>query len=293
MARIARASAGSGRKLPPLKVVGAAKSPVELLGVKVNPLRHAEALDAIEEFVEERLPRHVVTVNLDFLRIASSYGEFKHALNTADLAVADGMPLVWASRVAGAKLPERVAGIDLVEALCERGDREGWSVYLLGAAPGVGQAAAAEIVRRHPNLRIAGVYSPPIVAWDEDEEQRIRDRVRAAQPDVLLVALGAPKQDVWIHNNLQSLGVPVSIGVGCTFDVISGGTGRAPIWMRRLGFEWLFRLAREPGRLWKRYLLHDAPAFARLLLSAAGTRFARKNATGGAIRSRPLRGGAP
>ena len=143
----------------------------------LDPLRHAEALDRIEEFVEERVPKQVVTVNLDFLRIASSSGEFKATLNAADLALADGMPLVWASRMAGATLPERVAGIDLVDAICERGDREGWSVFLLGAAPGVADAAGAEMVRRHPNLRIAGTYSPPHGAWDEDEEQHIREQI--------------------------------------------------------------------------------------------------------------------
>ncbi len=292
MARIAKVSAGSRRQLSLLEIVGAPKSPVELLGVKLNPLRHAEALDRIGEFVEERVPRQVVTVNLDFLRIASSSGEFKATLNAADLALADGMPLVWASRMAGATLPERVAGIDLIEAICERGDREGWSVFLLGAAPGVAEAAGEEMVRRHPNLRIAGTYSPPHGAWDEAEEQHIREQIRFARPDVLLVALGAPKQDVWIRDNLQQLGVPVSIGVGCTLDVLSGGTTRAPRWMRRIGLEWFYRLASEPGRLWKRYLL-DLPAFARLLLSAARHRFTRRNVSSRSVSPKPLRGGAP
>ena len=292
MARIARAPAGSRRQLPLLEIAGAPKPLVELLGVKLNPLRHVEALDRIEEFVEERVPRQVVTVNLDFLRIASSSGEFKATLNAADLALADGMPLVWASSVAGARLPERVAGVDLVNAICERGDREGWSVFLLGAAPGVAEAAGEEMVRRHPNLRIAGTYSPPHGAWDEDEERYVCEQIRFARPDVLLVALGAPKQDVWIRDNLQELGVPVSIGVGCTFDVLSGGTRRAPRWMRRTGLEWFYRLSSEPGRLWKRYLL-DLPAFARLLLSAARARLTRSKLSTRSVRPEPLQGGAP
>jgi N-acetylglucosaminyldiphosphoundecaprenol N-acetyl-beta-D-mannosaminyltransferase len=194
--------------------------------------------------------------------------------------------------MAGTKLPERVAGIDLVESICRRGDREGWSVFLLGAAPGVAEAAGEEIVRRHPNLRIAGTYSPPHGAWDEEEEQFIRARIRFAQPDVLLVALGAPKQDVWIRDNLQQLGVPVSIGVGCTLDVLSGGIARAPHWMRSAGLEWLYRLASEPERLWRRYLL-DLPAFVRLLLSAARNRLTQRNLSSRSVRQRPLRGGTP
>ena len=292
MARIARAQAGSRRQLSLLEIAGASKPPVELLGVRLHALRHVEALDRIEEFVEERVPRQVVTVNLDFLRIASSSGEFKATLNAADLALADGMPLVWASSVAGARLPERVAGIDLVDAICERGDREGWSVFLLGAAPGVAVAAGDELVRRYPNLRIAGTYSPPHGAWGEDEDEYIRARVRFARPDVLLVALGAPKQDVWIRDNLLHLDVPVSIGVGCTFDVLSGGTPRAPRWMRRTGLEWFYRLSSEPGRLWRRYLL-DLPAFASLLFSAARSRLTRRNLTNRSVRPEPLQGGAP
>src|SRR5690606_33487309 len=133
---------------------------------------------------------------------------------------------------------ERIAGVDLVEAICDRGSSLGWSVFLLGAEPGIGIAASVAMIRRHPGLRIAGIYSPPVGDWDDLEQKRIRDRIIEANPDVLLVALGAPRQDIWIAENKARLGVPVSIGVGCTFDVMCGAKARAPKFLQRLGLEW-------------------------------------------------------
>lgn len=257
--------------------------PVELLGAPIYRLDHDEAIDTIEAYVSSRRPRQVATVNLDFLRIAHEEPAFAEMLRSADLTLADGMPLVWASRLAGAPLPQRVAGVDLVDAICDRGSSLGWSVFLLGAAPGVAQAASAAILQRHPGLRIAGVYSPPVGEWDDLEEKRIRDQIAEAQPDVLLVALGAPRQDIWISQNKARLGVPVSVGVGCTFDVMCGDKLRAPRWMQRLGLEWLFRLTTEPGRLWRRYL-SDVPIFGRLMFSALHSRFSRRERGSSVVR---------
>jgi N-acetylglucosaminyldiphosphoundecaprenol N-acetyl-beta-D-mannosaminyltransferase len=275
-----------GRKAN-LSLVGSAETQVELLGAPIDRLRHDEAIEAIEAYVTARTPRQVATVNLDFLRIARRDPVFAGTLREADLALADGMPLVWASRLAGAPLPHRIAGVDLVEAICDRGSSLGWSIFLLGAEPGIGFAASVAMLRRHPGLRIGGVYSPPVGAWDDLEEKRIRDRIMEANPDVLLVALGAPRQDIWISQNKARLGVPVSVGVGCTFDVVCGAKLRAPRWMQRIGLEWAFRLITEPKRLWRRYL-SDLPTFGRLMLSALRSRFARRPV----VQSSVARGGA-
>lgn len=269
-----------------LTLVDAVDDPVELLGAPIDRMGHDDAVAAIERFINEGTPRQVATVNLDFLRIARTEPAFAETLREADLSLADGMPLVWASKLAGAPLPQRVAGVDLVEAICARGSALGWSVYLLGAAPGVAEAASRTMVQRYPGLRIAGVYSPPVGRWDDLEEKRIRDGIASAKPDVLLVALGAPRQDIWISENKARLGVPVSIGVGCTFDVMCGDKPRAPRWMQRTGFEWAFRLGSEPARLWRRYL-SDLPTFARLMLSAL-----RVRATGRMDTGETVRGGA-
>jgi len=250
-----------------LSVVEDAEASVELLGTPIDRLSYEEAMSTIEAYVRASEPRQIATVNLDFLRIARKDEAFAETLRDADMALADGMPLVWASRLAGASLPDRIAGVDLVEAICDRGSSLGWSLFLLGAEPGIGLAASVAMLRRHPGLRISGVYSPPVGHWDDLEEKRIRDRITEARPDVLLVALGAPRQDTWIALNKARLGVPVSIGVGCTFDVICGAKLRAPRWMQRMGLEWSFRLITEPGRLWRRYL-GDMPILARLMVSA-------------------------
>jgi N-acetylglucosaminyldiphosphoundecaprenol N-acetyl-beta-D-mannosaminyltransferase len=287
MARKRPFIADRGTRKSNLSVVDDPAARVELLGIPIDRLDQEEAVSTIEAYVKGGSPRQVATVNLDFLRIARRHRAFSDTLREADLALADGMPLVWASRLAGAHLPERVAGVDLVEAICDRGSSLGWSIFLLGGEPGVALAASVTMLRRHPGLRIAGVYSPPVGGWDDLEEKRIRDRITDSKADVLLVALGAPKQDVWIAENRARLGVPVSIGVGCTFDVMCGAKLRAPRWMQRLGLEWTFRLVTEPGRLWRRYL-SDLPTFGRLMLAATRTRLKPS----GDLRADVLRGGA-
>lgn len=236
---------------------------VELLGVHVHRLTMERALDRIEAFAAGHEPRHVVTVNLDYLRLARALPDFRDALNAADLAVADGMPLVWASRLRGPSLPARIAGIDLVRGIAGRG----LSLFLLGAEPGVALEAGRRLAAEE-GARIAGIDSPPFGPFEPAEEERIVKAVRDARPDVLLVALGAPRQDLWIRRLLPALGVPIAMGVGCTFDVLSGRLRRAPAWMRGAGLEWLYRLSRQPRHLWRRYLLHDLPVVAHLVASA-------------------------
>jgi N-acetylglucosaminyldiphosphoundecaprenol N-acetyl-beta-D-mannosaminyltransferase len=249
---------------------------IELGGVLIDETNLAGAVDRLREFLADGNAHQVVTVNLDFLSIARHDPAFRSTLNAADLAVADGMPLVWASRWRGQPLPERVAGVDLVHESCRLAVRTGHSVFLLGAAPGVADAAARKLEVENPGLRIAGVYSPRIGALTGAENARIISMIRAARPGFLFVALGAPRQDLWIRENRVLLGVPVSMGVGCVFDLLAGSVERAPHWMQKSGLEWAHRLRKEPGRLWHRYLVNDTRMLGQLMFESASADHAEK-----------------
>jgi exopolysaccharide biosynthesis WecB/TagA/CpsF family protein len=183
------------------------------------------------------------------------------------------MPVVWLSRLLRRPIPERVTGFDLVASVCRHAVRADIGVFLAGAAPGVADCAARELQRRHPGLRIAGIHSPPFGGDERAEELRLVDMVRAAGRCILLVAFGAPKQDRFIHRHLADMDVAVAIGVGCVFDILAGDIRRAPRWMQRTGLEWLWRMAMEPARLSRRYLLDDIPFLGSL--AAAVVRDAR------------------
>ncbi|WP_322815158.1 WecB/TagA/CpsF family glycosyltransferase [Chloroflexus sp.] len=230
-----------------------------ILGVPIDNLTMAEALDRCDEFIVEgratgRL-HQIATVNADFVVNALHDPELRRILQEADMATADGMPLVWASRLLGGPLPGRVTGADMVPALAERAAQRGYSIFFLGAREGVAAKAAAILQERYPGLKVAGVLSPPPRSVLE-MDRSIVETVKAAQPDILLVAFGNPKQEKWIRMYAHELRVPIAIGVGGTFDMIVGVTRRAPLWMQRSGLEWVYRLIQEPRRLWKRYV-HD------------------------------------
>jgi N-acetylglucosaminyldiphosphoundecaprenol N-acetyl-beta-D-mannosaminyltransferase len=182
------------------------------------------------------------------------------------MVLADGAPVLWASRLLRQSLPERVAGSDLVPALfAASSESHPISVYLLGAAPGVADRAAAAIRRQWPGVRVVGTYSPPVgFERDEAENQAILARIQSASPDVLIVGLGAPKQELWVHKYRQRLNAKAALCVGATIDFLAGERSRAPVWMREVGLEWLYRVASEPRRLAARYA-RDAVIFPRLL----------------------------
>lgn len=229
-----------------------------ILGIPIDDLTMAEALARIEQMVARGRATHhahqIATVNADFVVKAMHDPELQAILQEADMATADGMPLVWGARQLGLPLEGRVTGADMVPALAERAAEKGYSLYFLGAAPGVAAQAAAILQERHPNLKIAGVLSPPkgdVLEMDDT----IVAAVRQANPDILLVAFGNPKQEKWIAMHRKELPVPVMIGVGGTFDFIAGKIKRAPEWMQKAGLEWVWRLLSEPRRLWKRYVV--------------------------------------
>ncbi len=223
---------------------------VDILGVCVDNVSVAEALAAIEGFIESGAAHQMVTVNPEFVVAAQRDSEFMSILNEASLALPDGGGLLWAARLLGRPLKARVTGVDTVQEVAALAARRGYRLFLLGAAPGVAEQTAARLVSDHPGLVVAGTYAGSPATEEEDE---IVARVRAARPHVLFVAYGAPSQDKWIHRNLERLGAPVAMGVGGAFDFISGAARRAPRWMQRLGLEWLHRLCCQPWR-WRRML---------------------------------------
>ncbi len=231
---------------------------VVLLGVPVDNLDFQETLERIDRFVQIGRQMHrfhqVATVNTDFLVKAAEDPDLRRLLQSVHLATPDGMPLIWASRLLGNPLKERVAGADLVPALARQAAAKGYSIYLFGAGPGIAQKAAQVLQQRYPGLVIAGVASPPYTPI-QDMDRSALDDIRAAKPDLLLVALGNPKQEKWIEMYGCHVNVPVIMGIGGSLDFIAGNVKRAPVWMQKSGFEWLYRIMQEPRRLWRRYVI--------------------------------------
>ncbi len=229
---------------------------VVILGVAIDDVLMDEAIAAVARFIAEGGPHQIVTVNPEFVMEARRNRAFRRVLAAADLATPDGFGIILAARWRGTPLRGRVTGIDLTERIAAEAARRGWSLFLLGAAPGVAERAAAALQRANPGLRIAGCYAGSPRPADEPS---IRERIIAARPDVLLVAYGHPAQDLWIARNQPLLRVPVAIGVGGTFDELAGVVPRAPALMQRLGLKWLYRLIVQPWR-WRR-IMTAAPLF--------------------------------
>jgi N-acetylglucosaminyldiphosphoundecaprenol N-acetyl-beta-D-mannosaminyltransferase len=242
----------------------------------------SQAIDRVVEMARAKdRPRYVCTGNLDHLFLLDRDAEFASVYRGADLVVADGAPVVWLSRLVretdGGALPERVAGSDMFWELARASAETGIRLFFLGGVTGAAATAATAAERRYPGAKIVGTYCPPFETFDTEEEQRrIRDVVRSAKPDVLLVAFGAPKQEKWIAKNKAALGVPVSIGVGGSFEMAAGIKQRAPAWVQRLGMEWLYRFGQEPRRLFDRYFMKDLPHFLSLALRTAAERARRR-----------------
>jgi N-acetylglucosaminyldiphosphoundecaprenol N-acetyl-beta-D-mannosaminyltransferase len=219
---------------------------ISILGVRVHDVTYDEVLAHVQRCVASGGAHQIATVNVEFIMEARHNLPFRRVLDKASLCVPDGTGVLWAARRQGTPLRERVAGVDLMERIAERGGERGWRIFFLGAAPGVAERASAKLADRYPGLQIAGCYAG---SPRPEEEDAIVSQVRAARPDVLFVAYGAPRQDLWIARNQARSGVPVAVGVGGSFDFIIGESQRAPRWVQTAGLEWLHRLAREPWRL--------------------------------------------
>jgi exopolysaccharide biosynthesis WecB/TagA/CpsF family protein/anti-anti-sigma factor len=249
----------------PVRRAPSAPLPIAMLGVPFDSLNISQTVAQIEAMIESGRPHYVVTANVDFLVQARWDLELRRILFEADLVLCDGTPLVWASRWLGNPLPERVAGADLVPELLQLADANGHRIFFLGGKPEVTEQAVANVRQQYPGAVIAGHFSPPFRPLLDMPNPEILRRIRAAKPDLLFVSFGCPKAEKWMAMHYQSLGVPVSIGVGGTIDFLAGHLKRAPRWMQRAGMEWFFRLAQEPRRLAGRYA-RDLWFFGRAIL---------------------------
>lgn len=250
-------------------MIAPAKPRVPLFGIEIDPLRMPEAVERVCEWIEndpEPLCRFVVTPNVDHAVLLQESEPLRAAYRDAGLVLADGMPVVLASRLLGRPLPERVTGADLTPALFDAATAERpLTTYLLGAGPGVAERAAEQIHLQWPHVRVVGTYSPPLGFEKEaGENDAIIGRVNAVEPDILVLGLGAPKQELWVHAHHRRLRARAALCVGATIDFLAGEKPRAPIWMRSCGLEWLHRLCSEPQRLLARYA-KDAWIFPQLV----------------------------
>jgi exopolysaccharide biosynthesis WecB/TagA/CpsF family protein len=243
---------------------------VRLLNTSIDPVTLGEAMTEIEHYVESGVPHQLITVNVDFVRIAQENEHFRRIVNNSDLSVADGKPLLWAARWTGQKLPARVTGMDLVLGCAELAVRRDERIFLLGAAEGVAPKAALALREMFPGLKVS-TYSPPMGPFTDQENEYMVNLIRESGAKYLFVAFGAPKQDVWIAEHMHLMGVPVCAGIGGVLNFLAGCVKRAPEWVQQLGLEWLYRVAQEPLRLWRRYFLQDLPVFARMLMQPVVT----------------------
>jgi len=223
---------------------------VRVAAVPVHRVDLAATLARVDEFIRAGRPHYNIAINAAKIVEYQDDAALRAAIDEAHLLTADGQAVVWATRLLGRPLPERVAGIDLMQALLEHAARRGYAVYLLGARAEVVTRCVAKIRERHPALKIAGFRD----GYFKDARAVI-DEIRAARPDILFLGFGTPAKEYFMHRHHRALGVPFIMGVGGTFDVIAGLVSRAPRWMQRSGLEWAFRLAQEPRRMWKRYLV--------------------------------------
>jgi N-acetylglucosaminyldiphosphoundecaprenol N-acetyl-beta-D-mannosaminyltransferase len=247
---------------------------MRLMGAPVGVVTEAYAVETIIGAAETGRGHWTITVNLDHLRLYNCNPVAKVLIDDADLVVADGMPLVWASHLAGEPLPERVSGSSMIWSICEAARDRGQSVFLLGGDPGVAERAAQVFRNTYPGLEIAGTAFPAVgFENDEQELERIRREVAEADPQIVFVALGFPKQDLLIRILRNSLPNASFLGVGISLSYVTGDLDRAPDWLCHIGLEWAHRLLQEPsGRLVRRYLIDGVPFALRLMLSVAWRR---------------------
>ena len=217
-----------------------------------------EAVEHIEQCIAERKISHVVTPNVDQVVRMEKDEKFRKVCDECELLLVDGHPLLWIAKLYGKPFKQKICGSDLVPHLCGIAAQKGYRVFLLGAAPGVAQRAADNLLLQYPGLQVAGTYSPPLgFEKDPQELDKINTMLRQSGADMLFVGMGVPKQDYFIHDNMHTYQIPVSFSIGGTIDFIAGEQKRAPKWISNIGFEWLYRLLSDPKRMFKRYIVDD------------------------------------
>jgi len=235
---------------------------INICGAEIDNLSKEEAIEKIGSLVDDGSPHIVVTPNVDHIVKIQNNKNFREIYSHADLVLADGMPLIWASKYLGTPIREKLSGSDLFPLICDYCSKKNLKVFLLGGREGAAQKTAELLVEDYPDLQISGYYSPPFgFEKDAEENEKIITMIKTSNPHILFVGLGAPKQEFWISKNMHSYNVPVSIGIGVTFEFYARMIKRAPNFMQKIGFEWFWRLLMEPQRLWRRYLVDDMKIF--------------------------------
>jgi N-acetylglucosaminyldiphosphoundecaprenol N-acetyl-beta-D-mannosaminyltransferase len=247
---------------------------VNILGTHINSIRHADLLAALAQVIEDwrtnlkasSATTQVCITPTNSILAARKQLKVQAIYNAAEWVICDGVPVKWAASFLGTPILERITGLDLLPDLIELAHKKSFSVFLLGASPGVAEQLKNKIESEFPNCQVKGIYVPPFMTiFSEAENKKMLDAVNQAQADILLVSLTAPKQDIWIAAHKHLLQVPLSIGIGGAFEVMAGIVPRAPIWMQTSGLEWLYRLIQEPKRMYKRYLI-EATLFIPLII---------------------------
>lgn len=238
---------------------------IEMMGCQIDNLSMEETLQTVEGFIKTGKPHQHVVVNVDKLVKASRDPELRRIINDCALINVDGMPVVWASRLLGKGLKERVAGVDLFEGLMRRSAEKGWRVFLLGAREEVVSDVKRIYEQKYPGLTVAGYRNG---YWKPEEEAGVVEQIRAAHADLLFVAISSPKKEHFLGRYQAEMKIPFAMGVGGTFDVAVGKVNRAPLWMQKTGLEWFYRFLQEPRRMFRRYFIEDMAFFGLLLKEA-------------------------
>jgi N-acetylglucosaminyldiphosphoundecaprenol N-acetyl-beta-D-mannosaminyltransferase len=240
---------------------------VNICGANIDKYSFDDIVEAtVHHALSGRTPEYVVTPNAQHILTLQKDAHFREIYHKAFLVVPDGVSLLWAAKFLQTPLKGRVNGTDLFERLCAIAAAKGLKIFLLGGRPGAAEKARDTLQARHPGLNIVDTYCPPYGFESKPAELAlINSKIKAVAPHILFVGLGAPKQEYWIYDNYQELGVPISVGIGVSFELVADMVKRAPVWMQKMGLEWFFRLIVEPRRLWQRYIIGN-PLFIWLVL---------------------------
>lgn len=231
---------------------------LKFMNTEIDNLTMQETLQAIEKLIKEDKAAYVVTPNVDHIVQLETNKELQDVYKNASLILTDGKPLLWIAKWYGTPIKEKISGSDLFPLLCEMAAKKGYTMFFLGAAEGVAAKAAENLIRRYEELQVVGTYSPPYGFENNLEEMnKIKNMIRKVNPHILVVGLGCPKQEKFMYHHCKELGVPISLGLGASFDFEAGNIKRAPKWMANHGLEWLFRITQDPKRMVKRYLVDD------------------------------------
>lgn len=231
---------------------------IKFMNTEVDNLDMNEALEKIDILIQARKNSYVVTPNVDHIVQLENDSELQEVYKNADLILTDGKPLIWISNYYKTPIKEKVSGSDLFPLLCQLAANREYKMFFLGAAEGVASTAAVNLKAKYKNLMISGTYSPPFgFEKNESEIDHIINLINKEKPDILIVGVGAPKQEKFIYSNLNKLNVPLSLGLGASLDFEAGNIKRAPKWMQKSGLEWLFRITQDPKRMFKRYIIDD------------------------------------